>query len=303
VIYDIRQTTTYTYGAPVSYAHHVLHLMPINRVRQRVHAAVLDVLPVPVERREGFDFFGNRLTWIGLEEPHDSLTIKVAARIAVEPLAEAAPPATPAWEAEREAVSMTADLGHEAPAHFLFPSPLIPLDSEISDYARASFPAGRPVLVGATDLMARIRNDFTYDVSATTVTTTPAAAFELRRGVCQDFAHVMISGLRGIGLPAAYVSGYLRTVPRPGQPRLEGADAMHAWVLVWCGEAVGWRGLDPTNAIPAGEDHITLAIGRDYSDIAPVAGVVFASGEQRIAVAVDVVPVAEAASDEVTGSG
>jgi transglutaminase-like putative cysteine protease len=302
VIYDIRQTTTYTYGAPVAYAHHVLRLMPINRVRQRVHVAVLDVVPAPVERRDGFDFFGNRLTWIGLNEPHDSLTIKVAARIAVEPPTEAAPE-TPAWETVREAVSMTTDLGHEAPAHFLFASPLVPLDLEITDYARVSFPAGRPILAGATDLMKRIKADFTYDVSATTVTTAPATAFELRRGVCQDFAHVMISGLRGIGLPAAYVSGYLRTVPRPGQARLEGADAMHAWVMVWCGEAAGWRGLDPTNAIPAGEDHILLAIGRDYSDIAPVAGVVFASGEQRLAVAVDVVPVAEPASDEVTDSG
>ena len=303
MIYDIRQTTTCSYAAPVAYAHHVLRLMPINRAHQRVHAAVLDVLPTPVERREGFDFFGNRLTWIGLDAAHESLTIKVAARIAVDPPAEAAPPQTPAWEAVREAMSMTADIGHEAPAHFLFPSPLVPIDLEITDYARESFPAGRPILAGATELMERIKSDFIYDVSATTVTTAPATAFELKRGVCQDFAHVMIAGLRGIGLSAAYVSGYLRTVPRPGQARLEGADAMHAWVMVWCGETAGWRGLDPTNAIPAGEDHIMLAVGRDYSDIAPVAGVVFASGEQRLAVAVDVVPVKETDADEVTSSG
>jgi transglutaminase-like putative cysteine protease len=167
----------------------------------------------------------------------------------------------------------------------------VTLDPEICEYARASFSGERPILDGAAELMRRIKTDFVYDVGATTVSTMPAAAFALRRGVCQDFAHVMISGLRGLGLPAAYVSGYLRTVPRPGQARLEGADAMHAWVMVWCGDAVGWRGLDPTNAIPAGEDHIVLAIGRDYSDVAPIAGVVFASGEQRLAVAVDVVPV------------
>ena len=303
MIYDVRQTTTYSYAAPVAYAHHVLRLMPINRARQRVHAAALDVLPVPVERREGSDFFGNRLTWIGLEEPHDSLTIKVAARIAVDPPSEGAAPESPPWETVREVVSMSADLGQQAPAHFLFPSPLVPLDAGISDYARASFPSARPILDGAAELMRRIKADFTYDAAATTVTTAPATAFELRRGVCQDFAHVMISGLRGIGLPAAYVSGYLRTTPRPGQARLEGADAMHAWVMVWCGNAAGWPGLDPTNAIPAGEDHITLAIGRDYSDIAPVAGVVFASGEQRLAVAVDVVPVGGPASDDVANSG
>jgi transglutaminase-like putative cysteine protease len=291
VIYDIRQTTTYSYASTVAYAHHVLRLMPINRVHQRVHAVALEILPVPVERREGFDFFGNRMTRIGLAEPHDSLTIKVAARVAVDSPIEAAPPETLPWEDVRATVIMTDDIGPDSPVHFLFPSPQVPLDPEIGEYARASFPAQRPILDGATELMGRIKSDFVYDVEATTVTTTPAAAFALRRGVCQDFAHIMISGLRGLGLPAAYVSGYLRTVPRPGQARLEGADAMHAWVMVWCGGAVGWRGLDPTNAMAAGEDHVVLAVGRDYSDIAPIAGVVFASGEQRLAVAVDVVPV------------
>ncbi len=294
MIYDIRQTTTYSYASPVAYAHHVLRLMPINRARQRVHAAALEILPVPVERREGLDFFGNHLTWIGLDEPHDSLAIKVAARVAVEASVEPSASDTPCWEAVREAVIMTDDIGPGSPAHFLFPSPLVSLDPGIAEYARESFIAERPVLDGAIDLMRRIKADFVYDTGATTVTTTPAASFALRRGVCQDFAHIMISGLRGIGLPAAYVSGYLRTVPREGQPRLEGADAMHAWVMVWCGAVAGWRGLDPTNALLVGEDHILLAIGRDYSDIAPVAGVVFASGGQRLATSVDVVPVSQA---------
>jgi transglutaminase-like putative cysteine protease len=298
MIYDIRQTTTYSYASTVAYAHHVLRLMPINRVRQRVHAAALEILPVPVERREGFDFFGNRMTRIGLDEPHDSLTIKVAARVAVDALLEPVPPETPSWEAVREVVTMSDDIGPQSPVHFLFPSPQVSLDPEICDYARASLHAGQPILDGASGLMRRIKADFVYDVDATTVTTGPATAFALRRGVCQDFAHIMICGLRGLGLPAAYVSGYLRTVPRPGQARLEGADAMHAWVMVWCGDAAGWRGLDPTNGIPAGEDHITLAIGRDYSDIAPIAGVVFAAGEQRLATSVDVVPVTPAPARE-----
>jgi transglutaminase-like putative cysteine protease len=291
MIYDIRQTTTYDYASKVSYAHHVLHLMPINRPRQRVHAAVLEILPVPVERREGFDFFGNHVTWIGLEEAHDSLSIKVVARVAVEAPPDPAPPKTPPWEEVRAAVMMTSDLGASSPAHFLFPSRQVSLDPEIADYVRKSFSSGRAVFDGAADLMRRIKSDFKYEIGVTSVVTTPTAAYALRRGVCQDFAHIMISGLRGIGLPAAYVSGYLRTVPKAGRSRLEGADAMHAWVMVWCGEAAGWCGFDPTNAILVGDDHVTLAIGRDYSDIAPIAGIVFGSGDQHLEVAVDVIPV------------
>jgi transglutaminase-like putative cysteine protease len=296
MIYDIRQTTTYDYASKVTYAHHVLHLMPINRTRQRVHAAALEIFPVPVERREGFDFFGNHVTWIGLEEPHDSLSIKVAARVAVEAPADPAPLATPPWEEVRAAVMMTSDIGATSPAHFLFPSRQVSLDPEIADYARKSFLPERPVFDGASDLMRRIKADFVYEVGATSVATTPTAAYALRRGVCQDFAHIMISGLRGIGLPSAYVSGYLRTVPKEGRARLAGADAMHAWVMVWCGEVAGWCGFDPTNAILVSDDHVTLAIGRDYSDIAPIAGVVFASGGQHLEVSVDVIPVSAAAA-------
>ena len=291
MIYDIRQTTTYAYASKVAFAHHVLHLMPINRPRQRVHAAALEIFPVPVERREGFDFFGNHVTWVGLEEAHDSLSIKVAARVAVEAPLESAPPETPPWEEVRAAVMMTSDIGATSPAHFLFPSRQVSLDPEIADYARESFSPARPVFAGASDLMERIKSDFVYEIGATSVATTPSAAYKLRRGVCQDFAHVMISGLRGIGLPAAYVSGYLRTVPKAGRARLEGADAMHAWVMVWCGAGAGWWGFDPTNAILVGDDHVTLAVGRDYSDIAPIAGVVFGAGGQHLEVSVDVIPV------------
>ena len=157
--------------------------------------------------------------------------------------------------------------------------------------SRESFPPGRPILAGAVEVMKRIKADFTYELGATTVTTTPSMSFALRRGVCQDFAHIMISGLRGLGLPAAYVSGYLRTVPRSGAARLEGADAMHAWVMVWCGDA-GWWGLDPTNALIASDDHVVLAVGRDYADVAPIGGVMLGSGQQRLNTAVDVIPVA-----------
>jgi len=197
---------------------------------------------------------------------------------------------TAPFEQIRDEACRSATLEAESPAHFLFPSYCVPLDRDIADYAGESFAPGQPVLAGALDLMRRIHRDFTYHPGATDVSTPPADAFALKRGVCQDFAHIMICGLRSLGLPAAYVSGYLRTVPAPGEKPLEGADATHAWVSVWCGRD-GWRGLDPTNAIVAGEDHIILAIGRDYADVAPSEGMIVSSGHQKLSVAVTVVPV------------
>ena len=222
LIYDIRQKTSYTYASKVAYAHHVLRLTPISRVGQRVHAAVLDIEPIPVDRREGLDFFGNHLTRIGLQQQHDSLTIAVAARVSVETGLSLLPLETPPWEELRDAVFGSGDMGPTSPAHFLFPSWHVSIDPEIRDYARDSFLPKRPVLDGAIDLMQRIKADFVYEVGATTVTTTPPMSFALRRGVCQDFAHIMISGLRGIGLSAAYVSGYLRTSPKKGGARTRG---------------------------------------------------------------------------------
>jgi transglutaminase-like putative cysteine protease len=301
VIYDVRQTTTCTYALPVAHARHVLRLTPINRTGQRVQVAALQIVPDPRHRREGQDFFANRLTWIEIEEPHKMLTVKLAARVAVDPPpfpppqageggVGAAALATPAWEAVREEAFATSDIGPLSPAHFLFPSRIVSLDPEIRDYTRESFAAGRPVLDAAIELMNRLKSDIAYEIGATTVTTTPPMSFALRRGVCQDFAHIMISGLRGLGLPAAYVSGYLRTAPRTDATRLQGADAMHAWVLIWCGSDAGWIGLDPTNAMVASDEHVVLAIGRDYTDVAPMDGVIFGAGRQRIDVAVSVTP-------------
>jgi transglutaminase-like putative cysteine protease len=292
MIYDVRQETTYHYASSVAYARHVLRLGLIDRPDQRVQAAVLDVSPAPVERREGQDFFGNRTTWIALDQPHDRLVVRVAARVVVDRMTATEPAATPAWEDVRVAAFASADLSPRAPAHFLFPSRQVSLDPEIRDYAAASFPAGRAILDCAVDLMLRIKADFTYEIGATTAATTPPMSFALRRGVCQDFSHIMISGLRSLGIPAAYVSGYLRTVQSPDEVKLAGADAMHAWVLVWCGAEAGWIGLDPTNGILAGNDHVVLAIGRDYADIAPIDGVIFAAGGQRLEVSVRVAPVA-----------
>jgi len=292
VIYDVRQTTTCAYASPVAHARHVLRLMPINRNGQRVHVAALQIVPEPLHRREGQDFFGNRLTWIEIEEPHRVLTVKLAARVSVEVTVESMPLTTPPWEAVREQAFAASDVSPLSPAHFLFPSRMVSLDPEIRDYTRESFPAGRAVLDAAIELMNRLKSDIAYEIGATTVTTMPPMSFALRRGVCQDFAHIMISGLRGIGLPAGYVSGYLRSAPRTDATRLQGADAMHAWVLVWCGEEVGWIGLDPTNAMLASDEHVVLAIGRDYTDVAPVDGVILGSGGQDMSVSVNVTPVA-----------
>ena len=297
MIYDVRQTTTCVYASPVARARHVLRLTPVSRDGERVHVAALQIVPEPIHRREGQDFFGNRLTWIEIDAPHDVLTVKLSARVAVD--AEVAPAAstTPAWEAVREEAFGTSDIGPMSPAHFLFPSRIVSLDPEIRDYVRQSFTPGRPILEAAIELIGRMKADIVYEIGATTVTTTPPMSFALRRGVCQDFAHIMISGLRGLGLPAAYVSGYLRTAPRSGTARLQGADAMHAWVLLWCGPTSGgamsggWIGLDPTNAVMAAEDHVMLAIGRDYTDVAPMDGVILGSGGQRIDVSVNVTPV------------
>ena len=291
MIYDIRQATTYRYASSVVYARHVLRLTPIDRAGQRVHATALDIEPAPIERREGHDFFGNRMTWIELDQPHDMLSVRVAARVMVKNEAAPDAAASPPWEQIRDAAFASVDLTPHSPAHFLFPSRQVSLDPEIRAYAAMSFSAGREVLAAAVDLMRRIKADFVYEVGATTASTTPPMSFALRRGVCQDFAHIMISGMRGLGLPAAYVSGYLRTVQSPQEQRLAGADAMHAWVLVWCGAKAGWRGLDPTNGIFAGDDHVVLAIGRDYADVAPIDGVIFASGGQRLEVSVSVTPV------------
>ena len=289
MIYDIRQTTACTYASPVTNAFHVLRQTPVNRPGQRVQVSSLQIEPAPVSRREGQDFFGNRLTWIALEDAHDTLTVKVSARIAIDAFTLPADSVT--WEAVQEPVFASTDIGPIAPAHFLFASRMVSLDPEIRDYARQSFPPGRALLEAASELMHRIKTDMIYEIGATSVTTTPPMSFALRRGVCQDFAHIMIAGLRGIGLPAAYVSGYLRTIRPPGAARLQGADAMHAWVLVWCGSDTGWVGFDPTNDMIASDEHIVLAIGRDYTDVAPMDGVIVAAGGQHIDVSVNVFPV------------
>lgn len=285
MIYRIRQETTYRYGTSVPFARHLLRLTPGDDDGRRVLSSHVTVTPTPYETSESIDFFGNRVIQVGIETPHLTMSVASTAEVRID---ERPPPdATPAWEAVRDA-ALAAGREPRSPVHHLFASRLVTPDPAIGAYAAASFPPGRPVLAGGVDLMERIHRDFVYDPAATDVATSPAEAFALRRGVCQDFAHVMIAGLRALALPATYVSGYLRTRPAPGGRRLEGADATHAWVALWCGPAAGWQGLDPTNALHAGVEHIPLAFGRDYADVAPVDGVIVASGGHFLSVRVDV---------------
>jgi transglutaminase-like putative cysteine protease len=197
------------------------------------------------------------------------------------------------WEQVRAEAAESRSLASQAPAHFMFDSKFISLLPEVTAYAGDSFTPARPILEAAVDLMGRIRREFAYRKNATAVTTTVAEAFARRQGVCQDFAQVMIAGLRGLGLPAAYVSGYIRTIPPPGKPKLAGADASHAWVSIWCGPQFGWIDLDPTNDMLISDDHIIVAIGRDYSDVSPVDGVFVGSGSHDLAVSVDVDPISD----------
>jgi transglutaminase-like putative cysteine protease len=241
------------------------------------------------------DFYGNLVNIVIIDTPHKELSIEATSVVDVmRPAAPAA--ADQAWEAVAADALARRDLSAAAPAHFLFASERVQLPAEVTRYARVSFPPGRGIIEGSRDLMRRIKKEFAYEPEATEISTPLAQAFAQRRGVCQDFAHIMIAGLRGLGLPAAYVSGYIRTVPPPGAKRLEGADATHAWVSVWCGAANGWLGFDPTNAIDVANDHIALAVGRDFSDVSPVYGVFVGAGANELEVEVDVIPVATAAA-------
>lgn len=290
MLYDIRHINTYSYNSAVPFARCVLRMFPRTEAGQRVLSSALTVTPRTSERRTSICFFGNQVSTITIDQPHRALTVSIISRVEVlQPVMGSFDLSLP-WETVRDEAADGAGLEPDSPVHFLFQSRLVPIEPAVVAYAAKSFPPDRLTLDGARDLMARMKKDFAYDPKATVVSTPLAHAFEHRHGVCQDFAHIMISGLRGLGLPAAYVSGYLRTIPPPGQKRLQGADATHAWVSIWCGEGLGWVGLDPTNNIIAANDHIIVARGRDYADVSPIDGVIIGSGGQSIDVKVDVEP-------------
>lgn len=293
MIYDIRHVTTYHYASPVSFARCSLRLEPATGPSQRLLTHQVDIKPKPALRSVRTDFFGIATESIMIDSAHRLLRIDARARVRVDRVAPARDAQSPPWETVRDIAFAATAIAASSPVNYLFASPLVPILAGATAYAARSFPENRGILACSADLMQRIYRDFKYDSKATVISTPLAEVIEKRRGVCQDFAHVMVAGLRGLGLPAAYVSGYLRTMPPPGQPRLEGADATHAWAAVWCGEALGWVGFDPTNDLLVANHHVVLAMGRDFSDVSPVDGVIVGSRRQRLGVAVDVVPVEE----------
>lgn len=291
MIYDIRLVTMSSYENDVPFARHVLRLTPTERPGQKVLKFSLEVEPKSSGTLPGRDFFGNEATSVVCFEPHREFIARAMARVEVSEAPGWRGPLL-AWEDVADAALAVKDLSSLAPAHFLFPSRMVGLSDAIRAYAAESFPPGSSVRDGVIDLMRRLHADIVYDGEATTVSTLPDEAFALRRGVCQDFTHIMISGLRALGLPAAYVSGFIRTLPPPGKARREGADSMHAWVQVWCGPEAGWFPVDPTNALIVSDEHVIVGVGRDYADVAPLDGVIFTTGAQRaVDVVVDMAPV------------
>ncbi|WP_439552238.1 transglutaminase family protein [Falsiroseomonas sp.] len=293
--YALRHHTAYSYGRAVDLASHLLHLSPRPVPGQRVEEATIHVAPEFGYRVDGHDHFGNGVTWLFLEAPHAAFEVTLEATVDV---AFAPPPPddqTPAWEAVR-AAAMRPE-GWDA-AEFALPSALAPADRSAGAYAARSFPPGRPVLAGLRELCGRIRRDFAFKPGVTTISTPVATVLALRAGVCQDFAHLMIAGLRAIGLPARYASGYVRTRPPPGQKRRQGADQSHAWVGAWLGPDHGWVDLDPTNDLVVSDEHLLLGWGRDYADVSPVKGILLGGGRQGLEVSVDLVPVDEPVDEE-----
>ena len=288
--YRIRHETRFSYAHPVRFARCNLRLKPIIWSGQTLIDHDLHVDP------------GGQLSWaradaslanvsrLVIPQPVSDLGIVSTAIVDVDRTVPVIDPGDPDIATVARQARESRDVSASSPANYLFPSPMIALDPDIADWCAESLNPARGIREAALDLACRIQTDLTYDPDATKTETPPAAAFAQRRGVCQDFAQIMIAGLRSAGVAAAYVSGYLRTLPPPGQPRLVGADATHAWVLVWAGPDLGWVGVDPTNGIWMAGDHIVMAIGRDYSEVAPIDGVFLGSGARSMTVSVDVEP-------------
>jgi len=297
VRYHVLHETVYDYGSPVSLSQQQLHLSPRILAWQQIEEQRIDIEPVPTWRRDGQDAFGNPVTWIAFHAPHDALRIRSAMTVAVTPHLPADIKDSPPWEEVRDhlAYDSSAPRPEDLDAvRFLFESPHVRIKHELADYAADCFPPGRPILVGTEALMAKIFREFKFDPEATTVSTPVLEVLEKKRGVCQDFAHLMIACLRAIGLAARYVSGYLLTRPPPGKPRLIGADASHAWVSVYSpGSTDNWVDFDPTNNLLPDTEHITVAFGRDFADISPLRGIILGGGGTEPEVAVTVVPLDE----------
>jgi transglutaminase-like putative cysteine protease len=296
MLLHVLHETVYDYVPTVRTAQHMAHLKPADGGRQKLLSHRLTVDPRPLQQTETVDVYGNTRSFFSLQFSHDAL------RVVAESLVSTGPCEVPAqslpWEEVVECMRYHRGAHYDPASEFVFASPYVPRDAAFAAYAQPSFPPGRPLAQAARDLMHRIHAEFAYEPAATDVNTPALEALQLRKGVCQDLAHVMLGCLRSLGVPARYVSGYLLTETAPGTPRLLGADASHAWVSVYLAAAAGpgqWLDLDPTNDRSPGEDYVVLATGRDYADVSPMRGVIHGGAHHTLRVAVTVTPAQVAA--------
>jgi transglutaminase-like putative cysteine protease len=296
----VTHETRYRYSPSVETAQHVAHLRPRDTAGQRLLDHQLRIEPTPGELRFSDDVFGNTRAFFALQVGHDELAVVSDSVVETQPLQ--LPDSAMTWEQVRDRFRYRAGGSYDPAAEFLFSSPYVPRHADFTAYARPSFASGATLLGVARDLTRRIYRDFEYSTNSTEINTPAVEALALRKGVCQDFAHIMVACWRMMGLPARYVSGYLLTQPPPGKPRLVGADASHAWVSVYVPDVPGhdgWFDFDPTNDRVPGEDYVTLAVGRDFSDVSPMRGVIHGGASHTLRVGVTVAPLAE--SEEADG--
>ncbi len=295
MVYKLIHRTTYKYVYPVSFGNHVACLKPRSFPRNHLVHSALTIHPTPTTLTERVDYFGNLLYFFTVEEPHNELVVEARSEMSIgsDTPGSDTPgslPASPPWEGSTGALARDHSPDGLEAYQFQFESPRIRIRPEFAAYALQSFTPGRPMREALLDLTSRIHKDFRFDAKVTTVRTPTEEVFKKRRGVCQDFAHVQIACLRSIHLAARYVSGYLRTYPPPGRPRLVGADASHAWASAYC-HGLGWLDMDPTNDVAPTDGHVTLAWGRDYGDVSPLRGLILGGGGHSLKVEVDMEPV------------
>jgi transglutaminase-like putative cysteine protease len=286
--YRVKHTTRYAYGTPVELAAHMVHLRPRRRSWQTVISERIVTDPAPARRRDGLDHFGNHVTWLFMDLPHADFEVTAYSTVEVDCPPPPAVSDTPAWETVVDATR--GPEGWEA-VEFRFGTKMAPLDPASEAYAAQSFTKGRPVLDALLELNERFYTEFRFRSGVTSISTPVSQVMARREGVCQDFSHAMVSGLRGIGIPARYTSGYIRTRPPPGQVKRQGSDQSHAWVGCWLGPQFGWVDVDPTNGIVVKDEHVLLGWGRDFSDVSPVRGVILGGGDHALSVGVDLEPV------------
>jgi len=289
-MYKIVHRTTYKYKYPVSVGNHVACLQPRNLANHQSAQTNLHIFPTPVTRTERVDFFGNTLCFFTIQEPHTELIVEARSEVKLCGQTAAMPESPIPWEEVANSLPLDDSPEGLDAYQFGFESPRIRMRPDFAAYALQSFTPRRPMQAALRDLTSRIHRDFRFDSKSTNVRTPAEEVFKKRRGVCQDFAHVQIACLRSLNLAARYVSGYLRTYPPPGKPRLIGADASHAWVSAYC-PGIGWMDVDPTNNVVPSDGHVTLAWGRDYGDVSPLRGLVHGGGANTLKVAVDMEPV------------